>query len=126
MSTSCTWPIRIGSVALDLKPPDNRAVRAAADKSGDDRRFFDAQRHDVVAAVDQEIEREAERQTEHADDVLDHLVRGLDAQRVIAGGEQRNVVVGQQIAFAQRIESLANGHPEEIRNPGSAILRRRR
>ncbi len=32
MSTSCTWPIRIGSVALDLKPPDNRAVRAAADK----------------------------------------------------------------------------------------------
>ena len=82
-------------------------MRAAAGQTRDDGRFFDAQRHDVVAAVDQKIQCQPERQAQHADDVFDHLVGGLETQRVVAGREQRDVVVGQQTAFAQRFDALA-------------------
>ena len=115
---------RVGRAGFESAGQPRGARRGR--QSGDDRRFFDTQRHDIVATVDQKIERETERQTQHADDVFDHLVGDLDPQRVIAGGEQRDVVVGQQTPFVQRIEALTNRHPEKIRNSGgTAILRRR-
>jgi hypothetical protein len=65
------------------------AARAAHDlggrrQRGHDRRLLDHQRHDIVASVDEEVKTQADRQTHHADDVLDHLVGFVDLQGVLA------------------------------------------
>ena len=53
----------------------------------DDRRLFDDHRHDVLLIVDDQVHAEPERHAHDADDVLDHLVGGVEIERMLARGE---------------------------------------
>ena len=60
---------------------------------GDHRRLLDDERHDDVLAVHLEVERDAERQRERADGVLDHAVGELGRQPI---GREGVHVAGRQ------------------------------
>ena len=83
---------RVGDIhQLDLADEDRIAARGgepAGDPCGlggeaegrHDGGFLHRQRHDVVLAVDQEVEPETDGQAHHADDVLDHGVGVVDVE----------------------------------------------
>ncbi len=72
----------------------------------DDRRFLHHQWHHVVAAVDEKIQPQPDRQAEYADDVLDHLVGAVDVQGGLAAGQFRQVGVREQAALVHGAHPL--------------------
>src|SRR5262249_39528719 len=68
-------------------------LRREADR-GDDRRLLDRHRHDVIAAVDLEVQTEAHRQGEGPHRVLDHGVRRAQRQG-LGAAQQREILVGE-------------------------------
>ena len=105
---------RIGDLGAIAAGKPRRARRAG--QAGDDGRLLDAQGHHVVAPVDEEVQADAERQAEDADHVLDHLVRDLALQRMLAGTQRLQVVVRDQPAFVQRGQPILHRHLEEAGN----------
>ena len=53
----------------------------------------------------------------HADDVLDHLVGGLEVERVLAGGERAEVRCVQQPPVVDGADPLFDAELVELGNP---------
>ena len=71
-------------------------------------------RHMLV--VDEQVQAETERQAHHADDVLDHLVGGVEIERVLAGRERAEVGAVDQAALVDGANALLDAELVEIRN----------
>ena len=82
----------------------------------DDGRLLDGKRHDDLSRVDQEVERDAHRQPENADHVLDHLVGEVELQRVRARVQRGEVFLGQRRAITKRFDARSHAQFEEIRD----------
>ena len=73
---------------------------------GDDGGLLDHHRHHIVAAVDEEVEADADGQFEEADHILDHLVCHREGQRGPLRSEQERALLGRHEACG-----LKAGHP---------------
>ena len=98
---------RVGRRRLKSAGQARRA--RGAREPGDNGRFLYGKGHDVVFAVDEEVERDAQGQAQHADNILDHLVRGLTLERVLASGQCLHIFICQQAAFSQRGDAITDG-----------------
>ena len=105
---------RVGAAGFEAARIANR-LRCGGQRS-DNRRFFDRQRHDVILAVHQEIQAQPSRQAHHADDVLDHLVGGIDIEHRLAAGQGLVVVLGEQAALAHHADTVFHRHLVETGN----------
>ncbi len=83
----------------------------------DDRRLLDDHRHDVLLVVDHQVHAETERQAHHADHVLDHLVGGVELERVLARRERAEVGAVDQSALVHGANALLDAQFVEIGNP---------
>ena len=82
----------------------------------DDRRLLDDHRHDVLLVVDDEVQAEPERQAHDADDVLDHLVGGVEIERVLAGGERAEIRRVDEPALVHEPDALFDAQLVELGN----------
>ncbi len=94
------------------------AAIAACQRSGktqarDDRWLFDHHRRQSPGAIDNEVGRNCEGQTEHTDDVLDDPVRGRGQQHVAAFPQRGGVVGRQQAALLEPLDALSDVQPVE-------------
>ena len=123
--------IRIGDIEhLDL-PDDERGVGGAREAArlayeegcrahrGDDRRLLDDHRYEVVPAVDREVETEAHRHREDADDVLGQPVGLHRGENVRSGAERLVVALGQDAPVAQFAEAFLDAQLVEPRDAGA-------
>ncbi len=106
----------------DLKAAAFPGQLRRATHGGDDRRFLDDHRYDVVLVVDEEIRRNGERQAEYADDVFDHLVGGLHRQQAFIA--QQELLVGRrdQSVVRQRLDAV--GMTQSVKIGNSRITQR--
>ena len=102
---------------LGVKPAGKPRCPRGAGKPGDDGRLLHGERYDDVAAVDQEIQPDSERQAQDADHVLDHLVGRVTLQRVRAALKRQEVFLGERRALAQGVNARADAQLEEVGNP---------
>ena len=83
-SSTCIWPIISGGVVWAVKPPPARASLAIKEAPATTDGSSIAIGTSTLAAVDQEVQGDAQRQSVHADHVLDHVVGLFGAQPGIA------------------------------------------
>ena len=117
--TTWIWPIRIGSVASARKPPFARinlhAEPSAATTDGSSTTIGTT----YCLSLTSEVHAETERQAHHADHVLDHLVRGVELERVLARRERAEIGVVDQAALVHGANALLDAELVEIGNPQS-------
>ena len=80
----------------------------------DDRRLLDDHRHDVVLVVDDEVHAEPERHAHHADDVLDHLVGGVEIEGVLPGSESAEIRRVDEPALVHGTDALFDAQLVEL------------
>jgi hypothetical protein len=97
------WPIRIGSVASALKPPQLRIS---------------------LLLVDDEVHAEPERHAHDADDVLDHLVGGIQIERVLARRERAEVGRADEAALVNCADAFFHAQLVELGNTPSVPAHR--
>ena len=103
-----------GVCRAGVKSTGQSSGTSSTGKSSDDGWFFDGQRYDVVLAVDQEIKAKADGQSEHADDVFDHLVGYVKLKRVVACFEGAKIAIGDKPSLMEGANTFFNSEFEEV------------
>ncbi len=85
---------------------------------GDNGRFFHRHRHQVGLVVDNKVQPHAHGYSEHADDILDHLVGSFRTQRVAAAGKLAQFVLVQQTALLYCLNALFQAEFVKTGNTG--------
>jgi hypothetical protein len=81
-----------------------------------DGRLLDDHRNDVLPVVDDEVHAEPERHAHDADDVLDHLVGGIEIEGVLPRRERAKIRRIDETAIVDRANAFLDGELVELGN----------
>ena len=100
-------------VAASLEATIAARQRSGKTQARNDRWLLDDHGCQAAGTIDNEVGRNCEGQTEHADDVFDDPVRGRGQQHVAAFPQHGGVVGRQQATLLQPLDALSDVQPVE-------------
>ena len=99
-------PDEQGARVVDLETARAARQRCRGAQACDDGRFLDDEGHDAIAAIDDEIRRNAHGQAEYANDVFDHAVGRPDREHVMARQQARGIRGRQPAELLQARDAI--------------------
>ena len=91
-------------------------------KPGNNGRFLDHQRHDIVAVVDQKVQRYAHGQAKYANHIFNHFVGDVELHLMVATAQQLHIFAADETPLLQGANTLGNWHAKEVGNPRRTLL----